>query len=209
MQIADAAAFQVATNVSRETMARLVRYETLVYKWTPAINLVSKTSIAEIWHRHFLDSAQLFDIAPKNVRHWGDLGAGGGFPGLVIAAIAAERSPETKITLVESDQRKAAFLRVAAQEMGLSAQVLSVRAEDLPALGADVLSARALAPLTDLCALAVRHLAPGGVAIFPKGAKAEPDLKRALASWRFVVEKFPSKTESSAAIYKIGGISRV
>lgn len=209
MGFSEEEAFQRSANVSRETLKRLVLYETLLKKWNPVINLVSRSTVADIWMRHFLDSAQLFDLAPENTGHWADIGSGGGFPGLVVAAIAAEKSPNMMVTLVESDRRKATFLQTAAREMDLQTQVLTERAENLPSLQADVISARALAPLVDLCELARHHLAPGGIALFPKGEKVENELKLALASWRFVVEKFPSKTEPNAVILKIGGLSRV
>lgn len=196
-------------NVSRETLERLKAYEALLKKWNPAINLVSKATLAEAWTRHFVDSAQIFDLAPEGAHHWADLGSGGGFPGMVVAAIAAEKAPDMQVTLVESDQRKATFLRTVARELGLKTQVISKRIEEVPPLGADVLSARALASLAQLLGFAERHLCPDGIALFPKGAAHEQELAEALESWRFEVQKTPSRTESGAVILSIGGIARV
>ncbi|MFV2051195.1 16S rRNA (guanine(527)-N(7))-methyltransferase RsmG [Aliiroseovarius sp. YM-037] len=190
-------------------MERLAIYADLLKKWNPAINLVSNSSLDHLWTRHFLDSAQVFDLAPEGVSHWADLGAGGGFPGLVVAVIAKDRTPDMAITLVESDQRKATFLQSAAREMGLTVAVVADRIEAVAALNVDILSARALAPLKALLNYAERHLAAEGIALFPKGAKAQEEVDEALASWRFVVESFPSKTDANAAILKIGGITRV
>lgn len=195
-------------DVSRETAARLDAYAALLKKWNPAINLVSRASLAQLWTRHFLDSAQLLSLAPEGARHWADLGAGGGFPGLVIAVLAAETTPTLRVTLVESDQRKAAFLNTAIRELGLDAEVCAARSESLPSRQADVVSARAVAPLADLLSHAERHLAPGGTALFPKGAGHGAEIAAALERWRFSVQKHPSRTDPEAVIFSIGDIAR-
>ncbi|WP_414898955.1 16S rRNA (guanine(527)-N(7))-methyltransferase RsmG [Rhodovulum sp. YEN HP10] len=198
------------TDVSRETSERLASYASLLRKWTPVINLVSRATLEELETRHFADSAQLFDLAPGEARHWVDLGSGGGFPGLVIAILADERAPDLRVTLIESDQRKATFLRTVAREIGLNrVEVIDERLETADPQGADVLSARALAPLDRLLGFAERHLAPGGAALFPKGARYADEVKRALASWRFEVQNHPSKTDPQAVVLKLGGIARV
>lgn len=196
-------------NVSRETSERLATYAALLRKWNPAINLVSKSSLADLQTRHFADSAQLFALCPPEAQHWADLGSGGGFPGLVIAILAAEAMPELKVTLVESDVRKAAFLSTVARETGVRASVVAERIESLPPLAADVLSARALAPLPQLLAFAERHLAPNGRALFPKGATHRAELAESLADWRFDLREHPSKTDAQAVILEIEGVSRV
>ncbi len=195
-------------NVSRETTARLEAYVALLKKWNPAINLVAKSTLADAWSRHILDSAQLLDLCPQGAAHWVDLGSGGGFPGLVVAIIAAEMLPGLQATLVESDQRKAEFLRTVARETGVTVTIQNVRSEDLSPQAADVLSARAFARLPLLLEHAHRHLKPGGIALLLKGAAAEAELSEALATWRFAVQKTPSKTDSQAVILTIGDLGR-
>lgn len=195
-------------NVSRETNERLKIYADLLVKWNPKINLISKSSVANLWQRHFVDSAQIWSIAPKS-GYWLDIGSGGGFPGLVIAAIASDECPSMRIGLVESDSRKATFLRTAAREMGINAEIHISRIENLAPQNADVLSARALAPLSQLCSFAERHLSTKGCAVFPKGEKAVDEIETALANWQFEVETYPSVTDKDASILKLKGISRV
>ncbi|WP_413717895.1 16S rRNA (guanine(527)-N(7))-methyltransferase RsmG [Silicimonas sp. MF1-12-2] len=202
-------AFQARSNVSRETMDRLKAYAGLLGRWNPKINLVSKGSLSQLWERHMLDSAQIFNLRPQGCRLWADLGSGGGFPGAVIAIMASEAAPDMRVTLVESDQRKAAFLRTVARETGVGFTVLANRIEDNDPLHASVVSARALAPLTVLLGFASRHLASGGIALFPKGSTAQAEIAAALESWRFDCQTYQSQTDKDAVILKIGDIERV
>ncbi len=199
--------FCAETDVSRETLADLQAYADLLVLWNKTINLVSPASLAELWRRHFLDSAQLFELVEPKGR-WVDLGSGGGFPGLVIAVFAKKRS-DLEVILVEVDQRKATFLRTVIRRLGLRARVVVGRIEELPPLEADVLSARALAPLDVLLGYASRHMKPTGVAIFPKGEKADAEIAEALEHWRFDCEKHPSQTGKPSTILRIGEIKRV
>ena len=196
-------------DVSRETIDRLSAYEALLKKWNPAINLVSARSLDEVWSRHFLDSAQLFELGPENAKLWVDIGSGGGFPGLVIAVLAKQFRPEMRVILVESDARKSAFLATVARNLDLPVQVIAQRIEaaDLPT--ADILSARALAPLDLLLAFADQILAPTGVAIFPKGERWRDELIAAQGLWSFEHEAHISKTDPAAAILKIKGLMSV
>ncbi|MCU0828607.1 MAG: 16S rRNA (guanine(527)-N(7))-methyltransferase RsmG [Tabrizicola sp.] len=195
-------------NVSRETLTALHSFEALVQRWTSVINLVSKQSLPYVWSRHILDSAQIFSVCPQNARSWVDLGSGGGFPGIVVAILAKEMKPDMNVTLVESDLRKATFLRQAVQALNLPANVVSQRIEAVEPLRADVLSARALASLSDLLAFAVRHLHPDGVAVFPKGAKFAEEIAEARTTWAFDVDTRPSLSEAEAAILVIRNINR-
>lgn len=204
----DRAAVLADLDVSRETTERLDSYVALLAKWNPAINLIAKSTMPELWIRHILDSTQLLEVAPENARHWADLGSGGGFPGLVVAILASEKRPELRVTLVESDLRKAAFLNTVVREAGLGTCVCAERIESLPPLEADVLSARALAPLNKLLAYGARHLAEAGVAIFLKGAAHETEIAEALERWRFSVQKHPSRTDPEAVLLCIGDIAR-
>ncbi len=196
-------------DVSRETLERLECHGALLTKWNPRINLVSASSLEEYWSRHILDSMQLFSLRPADAYSWVDIGTGGGFPGLVVAIIAAEQQPRMRFTLVESDHRKAAFLSHAIRETGVAAHVTTARAEDTPPLGADVISARAVAPLDRLLKLVERHLAAEGRALLPKGAAVADELRLALEHWRFDLHKIPSVTNPGATILSIGDLSRV
>ncbi|OYU20332.1 MAG: 16S rRNA (guanine(527)-N(7))-methyltransferase RsmG [Rhodobacteraceae bacterium PARR1] len=197
-------------DVSRETFDRLTALSALLQKWNPAINLVAKSTLRETWTRHIVDSAQLYRLAPPQVGHWADLGSGGGFPGLVIAILAAELDVQRHLTLVESDQRKATFLRQAARELGLTqTTVVSERVESILPLSADVLSARALAGLPKLCAFACLHLSPTGLGLFPKGAQHRDEVAQAKQDWRFDLSVFPSDTDPSAVVLAMKAIQHV
>jgi len=201
--------FLAERNVSRETEDRLLAYVDLLGKWTRNINLISKGSVSDIWERHILDSVQIYDLAPNTFSLWVDIGSGGGLPGVVVAALAAQFAPDARIAMIESDQRKAAFLRTALRELGLSGDVLASRIDAVPPMGADVLSARALAPLDQLLAFAENHLKPGGTAIFPKGKTAEQEIADASTNWLFQIEKHASMTDAEARILVIKDIKRV
>jgi len=195
-------------HVSRETEARLRAFTALVLKWTATINLIAVADHGQLWQRHVLDSAQLVLVAPARIVRWADLGSGGGFPGIVVAALLAEFNPGARMSLVESDQRKATFLRQAARLLGLSLDVITARAETTAPLQADVLTARALAKLTDLMPLAERHLATGGTALFPKGRTSNNEIAAARAHWAFDLQQTPSMTDASATILGLQRITR-
>ena len=195
-------------SVSRETIERLQSFSRLVEKWNPKINLISKASLPDIWDRHIVDSIQLYALAPKEVV-WVDIGSGGGFPGIIIAILASEHASDDKITLVESDVRKCAFLRTAIRELNLDAVVISNRVENIPSLQADILSARALSDLNKLLGFAEIHLKPNGMAIFPKGETWKKEHSEAQQLWSYHHEPIKSITNPSAAILKIKDISRV
>lgn len=197
----------VAQDVSRETLDRLTRYHDLLLKWNRRINLVSRSTETEIWERHIWDSAQVYDLAPAS-GHWMDIGSGGGFPGLVIAIIAMERNPERCVTLVESDQRKSAFLRTVIRELPLNAVVKVSRVEALLPAQTDVLSARALADLDSLLHFAERHLIKGGRALFMKGENWENEVEIARKRWSFTLDAHKSKTSPKAAILEIKELQR-
>ena len=194
-------------NVSRETKANLRDYANLLVKWNQKINLVSASTIADLWSRHIVDSAQIYNLCTDVQGVWADLGSGGGFPGLVIAIIAKELNPDLKVVLVESDQRKATFLRTVIRETSLSATVKIERIETLKPIGADIVSARALADLSELLGFAQRHLRPDGTALFQKGAIWQKELVQARKSWSFQSEHFTSVTAPQAVILKIERIA--
>ena len=195
-------------NVSRETFENLQRFSDLVRKWTVKINLVSSSSIPELWERHVVDSVQIYASAPKSFEKWVDIGSGGGFPGIVMAIIGKEKHPDASFVLIESDLRKATFLRTAIRELKLSAVVLAERIELAEPQGADVVSARALSTLSTLLPFVERHLKPDGVAILHKGKRASEEVADAKAGWRFALEELPSLTDLDAQILVVKGIAR-
>lgn len=190
-------------------LRRLDVHIALLRKWNGAINLVSPSTLAEPWSRHVYDSVQLFDHRGNDCGHWADLGSGAGFPGMVVGLLAKDLAPEMRVTLVESDKRKAEFLRTVSRETDVPVSVLDARIETLPPLGADVVSARALAPLPVLCGYAERHLAPHGRALFLKGARASEEALLARESWQFQLETLPSATDPQAAILMLTDLRHV
>ena len=188
--------------VSRET--RLDLLADLVRKWNAKINLVAASSLAELHNRHIADSQQVFDAVDGPGGKWLDLGSGGGFPGLVIGILA----PELDLTLVESDRRKAAFLRTGIRELGLTAKVEATRIQDLPPQNADIISARALAPLDSLLSLATRHGHAETTYLFPIGESHADEVAAAKTDWSFTVERIPSRTRVGSVILKLRNVRR-
>jgi len=190
-------------DVSRETIERLEAFAALTTKWTPKINLIAKGTLGGLWDRHIVDSAQIYQLAPQGFAKWVDLGSGGGFPGIVVAAIAKERQPGAQFTLIESDQRKCAFLRTAARELDLNVTILASRIEDAPPQSADIVSARALASLSTLLPLIRRHLDQDGRALVHKGRQAAQEVAAARGFWSFDLEDHPSITDPDARLLDI------
>jgi 16S rRNA (guanine527-N7)-methyltransferase len=195
-------------DVSRETMADLQAFAALVLKWTPKINLISASSESMIWDRHIVDSVQIYPYAPDDVRLWLDIGSGGGFPGIVAAILGKARHPDAQFVLIESDQRKVVFLRTAIRDLGLAASVHADRIEDVPPIGADVVSARALGSLPILLPLVARHMNPAGVAILHKGRQVRSEIDEARQNWRFELEEKPSLTDPDARLLLLRRIYR-
>lgn len=193
-------------NVSRETEERFALYEALLCRWNPKINLVSPATIPDLRTRHIEDCAQLVALADPERGKWVDLGSGGGLPGLVVAIACADRPVTVK--LVESDQRKAAFLHTAIRELDLpQASVICARIESIKPLNAAYVSARALAPLPRLMAYVKHHLAADGQAWLLKGAQWQGEVEEARRHWGFDLVSHPSKTQPGAAILRISRLS--
>src|SRR5215475_7912719 len=221
--------FAAAFRVSRETLARLATYEDLLRRWQKAVNLVAPSTLDGIWHRHFADSAQLLPLAPS-ASAWVDLGSGAGFPGLVVAILRAQdpgcRDPPSepvkvpprlpRIALIESNARKCAFLREVVRAThitaALSVDILSTRIETATTQASlqpfDVVSARAVAPLDKLFALAAPLFASSTVGLFLKGRDAAAELKAAEKLWNFQSELVPSHTERDARIVVVRKLKR-
>lgn len=189
--------------VSRETLDRLAAYAALLEKWQRSINLVGPRTLGDLWTRHFLDSAQLLPLLPDGVRVLVDLGSGAGFPGLVLAVLGVQ-----EVHLVESDTRKAAFLREAARATGSTVTVHARRAEQVEPFRADVVSARALAPLADLLTLAEPFVGPGTTCLFPKGQSVGQELTDAAKAWKMQAETLPSLTDPDAGILRLREVHR-
>lgn len=194
--------------VSRETIEKLEAYVALLRKWNPAINLVARSTLDAAWDRHICDSAQVFFLLEDQPVHWLDIGSGGGFPGMVCAILAAELSPHTEFTFVESDKRKCTFLQTVARASGADVRVVSERIEELEPQKADFVTARALAPLPVLLGFADRHLQAGGRALFLKGESYAQEIQAALETRRFTYQEYTSKTDENAVILMIEEIER-
>ncbi|MCH2076667.1 MAG: 16S rRNA (guanine(527)-N(7))-methyltransferase RsmG [Rhodobacteraceae bacterium] len=195
-------------DVSRETLVDLKAYEALVQKWSPKINLVSKSALNDLWARHIVDSAQVWPLLPST-KTYVDLGSGGGFPSIVIAIFLKHLNTDASLTMIESDVRKTVFLQTVIRELELPATTLPMRIEKAPSQQASVLTARALASCDKLFGFAHQHLVPDGTAFFLKGQKAEDELAEARQNWDFSVKYHPSKTDTNAVILEIGELHRV
>ena len=190
-------------SVSRETAERLAAFVELLFRWNERINLISRADLASVWSRHIEDALQLVPLLPRADRAI-DLGSGGGFPGLVLSIATGMH-----FDLVEADQRKAAFLREAIRGSRANATVHAVRAEAARIAPAPLITARAMASLPTLLALAAPLLRPDGVCVFPKGRMRANELTEAGREWHMRIERFPSRTEPAATILRISEIRRV
>jgi 16S rRNA (guanine527-N7)-methyltransferase len=198
---ADRARAEKLISVSRETWKRLDRFVQLLLEWQQTRNLVAASTIPHIWTRHVADSLQLLALAP-DAKIWVDLGSGGGFPGLVLACALAER-PGAEVHLVESISKKCMFLQCVVRELGLPAEVHCQRIEDfIPAFPGtpNVVTARALAPLPKLLALAFPLLKKGAKGLFLKGQDVEAELTEASKYWTIRYCLVPSRTDARGRI---------
>ncbi|MEL7090498.1 MAG: 16S rRNA (guanine(527)-N(7))-methyltransferase RsmG [Pseudomonadota bacterium] len=193
-------------DVSRETLSALAHYSDLIRQWTKKINLVAPSTLPHLETRHIWDSAQIYTPASGK---WVDIGSGGGLPGIVIAIMRKGDGVEGETVLIESDQRKCAFLRTCKRELDLDINIMASRIEAAGPQNADILSARALANLSDLLSHAERHMNPEGRCIFQKGAAWREEIDAAQAKWRFSYDAFASKTNPEAATLVIRDIQRV
>jgi 16S rRNA (guanine527-N7)-methyltransferase len=196
------------TPVSRETEERLDRYVELLLHWQSTVNLVSPSTLRELWTRHVADSLQLIPLAPQ-ARIWADLGSGGGFPGLPIALAG---KAVTRVHLIESNGKKAAFLREVVRVMGARAVVHQERAEKFGESCAEtvhVVTARAVAPLKTLCNQAFPLLRGGAIGLFPKGQDVDVELTDAAKYWRLDASKVPSKTSPAGSIVVIRNLEPI
>ena len=191
--------FAAQTGVSRETLAQLKAYVDMLLDWNERHNLVSRSTLPDLWQRHVWDSAQLAPLIPDTAKKLADLGSGAGFPGLVLAAMR----PELAVTLHEATTKKCAFLQAAADRMGLRVAIENARMEDLPPRSFDVVTARACAPLPQLLEYAHRFMCSNSVCLFLKGQNVGAELTEAAKYWNIKVSQVPSQTDPSGAIVTV------
>jgi 16S rRNA (guanine527-N7)-methyltransferase len=175
-------------------------------EWNERLNLVADSTIPDVWRRHIWDSAQLAPLIPRGTKTILDLGSGAGFPGLVLAILLADR-PGTIVHLVESTQKKCRFLEAVIAATGAPAQVHNTRAEDLKGLKADVVTARALAPLNMLFRLAHPFFHPRTTGLFLKGRALNDELTAATKSWHLTATPIPSRSDPSGFVLRVTGLT--
>ncbi len=195
-----AAEFAAAANVSRETLARLKTYAGMLVDWNARHNLVSDKSLADVWRRHFWDSAQLAPFIPKSSETLADLGSGAGFPGLVLAELLRDR---LTVELYESTAKKAKFLQAVTERLCLPVQVRNARIEEAQRKVFDVITARACAPLPRLLGYAQHFAGPDTVLLFLKGQNVGAELTEAHKSWKMKVRQHQSLSDPSGVILEI------
>ena len=198
----------VAGTVSRETLEKLEAFESAFQKWSTRINLAAPSTLGSLWQRHILDSAQLLGIKPDS-RHWLDLGSGGGFPGAIVALLLSEY-PGSRAELVESNNKKAAFLRTVLGSLQAPATVYVSRIEDSYSLVStpEIVTARALAPLSRLFELAWPWLDVGAVGLFHKGRDYAAEIAETRYGWEFDLIEHRSKVDPDSRILEISGLRR-
>jgi 16S rRNA (guanine527-N7)-methyltransferase len=193
--------------VSRETLARLKTYAGMLEDWGARHNLISRASMAELWRRHFADSAQIAVLIPDSARSLVDLGSGAGFPGLVLAELLRARGG-LRIVLYEATAKKCHFLEAVASRLSLALDIRCARIEDAAPETFEVVTARACAPLPKLLAYAQRFWGPGTVGLFLKGQNVEDELTEAHKSWRMNLRRHVSRSDPSGVILEIRELHR-
>ena len=190
--------------VPRETLPRLHIFADLLLRWNRRINLISRMDESALWPRHIADSLQLLPHLPPTATEAADLGSGAGFPGLILAI-----ATPLHVHLIESDARKASFLREAARLTQAQVTVHVTRIEAVSLKNMPLITARALAPLPKLLALATPLLAPDGILLFLKGAEADQELTDATATWNMSLRRYPSRIDQRGTILRISEVTRV
>ena len=172
-------AFLEHVNVSRETIEKLETYANLLSRWQSKINLISTNSLQQAWHRHFLDSAQIYSMLPKKAASAIDVGAGAGFPGLILSIMGMKN-----VQLVEQNKKKCAFLYEVIRETAATATVHPCKIENLPVKDYDIVLARAFMPLGGLLKAVSPFFGKDTLGIFPKGSKVNQELTAASKNWK-------------------------
>jgi len=198
----------VSGSVSRETFDRLVAFETVFRRWAARINLVAPSTLPDLWARHILDSAQLARIKPTALR-WVDVGSGGGFPGAVMALILKERQGSS-IDLVESSRKKAAFLQTSMVQFEAPARIHAKRIEDVYAIvrKPEIVTARALAPLSTLLGLAEPWLTDSATGLFHKGREYPSEIRESADVWKYDLVEHKSLIDPDSVILEVSNLAR-
>lgn len=196
-------------NVSRETISDFCVYENLLKKWNIRKNLVSKKSLPHVWRRHFLDSAQIVNHCNPEKKLWVDMGAGAGFPGVVIAIILRDRGIKTDLVLVEKSSNKVFFLNELKRSLDLSFDVICGKAEEIKPLKADIISARAFCPLELLLPLTKYHGKKDCVSIFLKGKNLKEEIDKTSKIWFFQYDILSSVSSDEGRLLKIKTLYRL
>lgn len=196
--------FAKATGVSRETLEQLQAYADLLA--ASPHNLVSQASLKEVWHRHFLDSAQLAPLIPPEARTLADLGSGAGFPGLVLAILLQGR---LKVSLFEATHKKADFLASVAEKVGVKIDLRNERIETAKPQRFHIITARAFAPLPQLLSYAHRLSGPKTICLFLKGESHSAELTAAERNWKMNLQKHPSQTHPASVVLEIRDLIHV
>jgi 16S rRNA (guanine527-N7)-methyltransferase len=205
-EVTDAQSFQAASGASDAQMADMERFRELLTEWNGKMNLVGPSAMEAFWPRHAWDSAQLLRLAPE-AKVWADLGAGAGFPGLVLAILLKE-TPDAQVHLVESMVKRCRFLDAVVGTLNLPAKVHNARAEAL-SLKVEVVTARACAPMVRLLGYAEPYLRRGATGLLLKGQDVASELTEATKCWKFDVDLIPSLSSSGGQIARVKGLSRV
>ena len=200
--------FMEKYNVSRETFDCLKTYEASLNEWQQKFNLVSKNSLADAWNRHFADSAQLFDYIPKEAEVLLDFGSGAGFPGMVLAIMAKEKTPYLKVKLIESIGKKTLYLKYVAEICNVNVEILNQRIEALPPQKADIITSRAMASLDELLNYTYRFCRPNTICIFPKGKSYAEEVAAAQKRWSFNYRAEPNQQNPEGVILIITALHR-
>ena len=190
-------------NVSRETLKSFCEYEALLSKWNKKINLVSQNTLARLWNRHFLDSGQIINHVDALGKKWVDVGAGAGFPGLVVALLLRDRKIDCDMVLVEKNTNKVFFLNEVIRKLNLNVKVVNKNVDTIEPLNADIFTARAFSELKKLIELAFRHRKERGICLFLKGENYRFELDKTLNYWFFDYDIFDSVSNSSGKIIRV------
>ena len=196
-------------SVSRETLERVKAYEASLHEWQKKFNLVSNASLEDAWNRHFLDSMQLFNFIPKTARSLCDFGSGAGFPGMVLAIMAKEKTPYLKVSLIESIKKKTLYLNEVNKITEANAVIINDRIENIPPQSFDVITSRAMASLKDLLNYTKKFFGKNTVCIFSKGKSYAEEIAEAEKFWKFDCKIVPSEMSSEGVILIITNLSAI